>query len=176
MQKKKEKEKRKTSIKKKSKTTSERVLLGIFLALLIIVIILGIFCIVKKQELSNNQNANIRIPIIEENANSELAINISNMEKGETKEYKFRITNYKEKKINKKQIKYNILYMSDAKIKLELYKNEESKNLLEKNKMEINNVSLKPKKKQEDLYHLKIKAIEEVPENTLLQMKITSAT
>ena len=80
------------------KTTSEKVLTIIFILLVILVIILTFVAINKKKEYKEKR-ADIVIPITEVGTNNVLNVDISNLKENELKDYKFKITNYRDKKI-----------------------------------------------------------------------------
>ena len=152
----------KKSIKKRvssnKKSISEKIMFAIFCLLLILVIVLGIVAINKKNSTKATGRANITIPIIEENSQNELSIDISNMKKGEEKEYIFKITNTQDNNINKVTLKYSIKFTKPSSVTLSLYKNDTDKNLLlNQDNLVLSNNKLLRNKKQTDIYKLIIK-------------------
>ncbi len=157
------------------KTGNEKILLVSFVALLILVIILAFVAVNKKKEYDKKQSADIIMPIIEKGVNNTFNVDISNLKEKGLKSYIFRITNYKDKKINSKQIEYKIsINTLENDVELKLYKNKDDKNLLaNSNKYEIT-AKLPKDKKQEDVYTLIIKANKEIEKNQTIEVKVLS--
>lgn len=157
------------------KTGNEKILLVSFVALLILVIILAFVAVNKKKEYDKKQSADIIMPIIEKGVNNTFNVDISNLKEKGLKSYSFRITNYKDKKINSKQIEYKIsINTLENDVELKLYKNKDDKNLLaNSNKYEIT-AKLPKDKKQEDVYTLIIKANKEIEKNQTIEVKVLS--
>ena len=136
MQKKISNKKAKTIQNKKTKvipknTGNEKILLISFIALLVLVIILTIVAVNKKKEYDKKQSADIIMPIIEKSVNNTFNIDISNLKEKGLKSYSFKITNYKDKKTNSKQIEYKLsINTLENDVELKLYKNKDDKNLL----------------------------------------------
>ncbi len=157
------------------KEKNERILFIIFIVLLISVIALAFITVDKKKEYEAKQT-DITIPIIEENVNNTLNVDISNLSKGALKEYKFKITNYKDKKVNSEKLVYNIYVDAlENDVTIKLYKSGNEKNLFKDlKKYEISNVSLPKNKKSDDLYTLIVKASSNIENKKSVEIKITS--
>lgn len=181
MQKKISNKKAKTIQNKKTKvipknTGNEKILLISFIALLVLVIILTIVAVNKKKEYDKKQSADIIMPIIEKSVNNTFNIDISNLKEKGLKDYSFRITNYKEKTMNKAVTAYNISFdTNENDVTLKLYKNGSEEDLFkDKTSYEIKSLSLKTKEKQEDVYTVIIKANKEIKNKQSIKVKITS--
>lgn len=170
----------KKTVKKKTKviqekTGNEKILLVSFVVLLILVIILAFVAVNKKKEYDKKQSADIIMPIIEKGVNNTFSVDISNLKEKGLRSYSFKITNYKDKKINTKQIEYKLsINTLENDVELKLYKNKDDKNLLaNSNKYEIT-TKLPKDKKQEDVYTLIIKANKEIEKNQTIEVKVLS--
>ncbi len=165
---------KKTKAKPK-KTEAEKILLISFIALLIIVIILAFVAVNKKKEYDKKQSADIVIPIIEKGVNSTFNVDISNLKEDALKSYSFRITNYKEKKINSKKIDYKIsINTLENDVELKLYKNKNDKNLLANLEEYEITANLPKEKKQETVYTIIIKANKKIEKNKSIEIKLAS--
>ena len=76
--------------------TNSRLLL-VFLVLLIVVIILGIKAFTMRDTGIDSVEADIVIPVIEENTNNTIQVDLSEMSIGGLQEYIFKVSNYKGK-------------------------------------------------------------------------------
>lgn len=157
------------------KTENEKILLISFIVLLILVIILAFVAVNKKKEYDKKQSADITMPIIEKSVNNTFNVDISNLKEKGLKSYSFKITNYKDKKINSKQIEYKIsINTLENDVELKLYKNKDDKNFLaDLEKYEIT-AKLPKDKKQEDVYTLIIKANKAIDKNKTIEIKLAS--
>lgn len=157
------------------KTTSEKVLTIIFILLVILVIILTFVAINKKKEYKEKQ-ADIVIPITEVGTNNVLNVDISNLKENDLKDYKFKITNYRDKKINNSVTSYSIIIDNNKNdVVLKLYKTGSENDLLkDKDDYKLTNLTLKQKKKQMDNYTLIIKAIKSIKTDKNITIKIIS--
>lgn len=157
------------------KTGNEKILLISFIALLILVIILALVAVNKKKEYDKKQNADIIMPIIEKGVNNTFNVDISNLKEKGLKSYSFKITNYKDKKVNSKQIEYKLsINTLENDVELKLYKNKDDKNLLaDIEKYEITDKLIKDKK-QEDVYTIIIKANKAIAKNKIIEIKVVS--
>lgn len=158
------------------KTTTEQILLITFIALLIIVIVLSIITINLKQEHNSKKDMNLVIPLLENEANNTFLVDLSKMKKDEIKEYKFMITNYKDKKVAKEEVEYNIELVNNSKaVSIKLYKEKDDKNLLteNQNKNIIKDNKLNKNKKDTDTYYLIMRAKEEPKKDDNISIKIT---
>lgn len=150
--------------KKTNKKTikSNYVLLIIFILLIILVFFLG----VKIYDLSKKDTspeAEIVIPILEKDNLENLNINLSSLEKDQEQEYVFKITNFRNNKINTSKINYNLNFSSNNdNVTLKLYRNDEENNLLTDNSYSVKNTTLKANSEDVDLYKLVIKANEKI--------------
>ena len=135
--------------------STEKVLLGIFVLLAILVCILGCLVITNKNKNRVIDKTNIVLPILEENTKDTLEIDAY----GLTKEryYIIKVTNYHGKKMLEEDILYNIDVENETKATIKLTKNDDNTNLIKNNnKTVINGLELKKGDKQEDYYYLSI--------------------
>lgn len=180
MQKKISNKKAKTIQNKKTKvipknTGTEKILLISFIALLVLVIILTIVAVNKKKEYDKKQSTDIIMPIIEKGVNNTFNIDISNLKEKGLKSYSFKITNYKDKKTNSKQIEYKLsINTLENDVELKLYKNKDDKNLLTNSEKYEITAKLPKDKKQEDVYTIIIKANKATGKNKTIEVKVAS--
>ena len=167
------KKKEKTPLKEKfiPKTNLEKTLCAIFIFLFIVVIVLALGAVKAKKE-SQQGNVDAVVPIIEETKTA-LSVDVSNLTSGNLKEYKFKITNYTGKTINKNKTDYKIvLDTKDNNVTYSLYKNSDNVNLYQKSAEHTD--TLNSKSKVEDTYYLIIKANEDIEINETLTLNIIS--
>ena len=150
----------------------DKTLLGTFIVLTIIVIVLASIAISQKNA-QKNENVNIIIPVLEEQTQNEISVDLSSMKPGDNKEYTFKISNYKQEEINKHKINYEIAITKAECVEIELYKGNEKENLL-KNKMVVENNILPKNKKTEDEYLLIIRTKTKPSKTDKITLKITS--
>lgn len=165
------KKKNKFNFKKIDK--QDKALLGTIGLLIILVVILTLVALNLKNN-EQNQKANIVIPVLEEQTKNEISVDLSDMTKGETKEYIFKVSNYKQGTVNSKNVEYDIIITSSESATIELYKDDSKDNLLKNNVLTIENNILEKGKKIEDEYHLIIKATNEPSETDKITLQINS--
>ena len=158
------------------KTQTEQILSITFILLLILVIVLSIIALNLKYEHNSKKDMNLVIPMLEKGANNTFLVDLSKMKKDEIKEYKFMITNYKDKQIAKEELEYNIELVNNSEsVSIKLYKEKDDKNLLTENKDKntIKNNKLSKDKKDTDTYYLIMRAKEEPKKEDNISIKIT---
>lgn len=165
---KKKKEKRKKIAKQ------ELILLLTFIGLIILVVALGIYALNIEKFANKNKTADLTIPILEKQSQGELSIEISDMTKGEKKEYILAVSNYKEKNILSNDLTYDIELMQADCATVKVYKNNSTNNLLEESQSLIEDNKLKAKKKTEDVYKIIIEAKTTPKSNEKITIKINS--
>lgn len=148
----------------------------ILLITLVLLIILVIALLISALNLKNKESkkANITIPILEKQTKNEISVDLSEMASGETKEYIFKVSNFKDKVVNEKNANYNILITPSKNAIVELYKKGSTKNLVAKNVYEIENNKLPKNKKTEDEYHMIIKTTKTPNKTDKIVLKINS--
>ena len=112
-----------TKNKKNTKKKLDKVdilLLGIMLLLGIFIIYLLVVLANKTKEVDNKE-ASIVIPIIELNKSYDIEVELKDLKVGE--EYVFKVTNFIEDSINKKEILYNIDVKNESGALFSIYKN-----------------------------------------------------
>lgn len=143
---------------KKRKIKPETILLIVFLLLCVVVFVLAIVLVTKKSDYQKDK-FNINIPVTKEELEKGINIEVltKELKKNESKEYKFRVVNYINDKVNKENLTYKIAVKTSSKssLNIELYSTEESKELLEA-KQQVKGLLLEKDKKEEITYTLKI--------------------
>ena len=135
--------------------TNEKFLLSVFILLAVIVCILGCLVIKHKNNTRVIDKTNVVIPIIEENTTNSIQIDAF----GLTKErfYVIKVTNYRDKNINKEEFKYTINVENDTKATIKVTKNDDETNLIKNNKKTVvTGQELIKDKKQEDYYYVSV--------------------
>ena len=149
----------------------------ILVIVLILLVILNAFLTVKviKQSKIEKEKVHtmITIPVLGEQTNNEISVDIANMKKGETKDYSFKVSNSKDKNINDEEVIYGLQLVYEDGIEVEVYKNDGKDNILPENNIILDN-KLKAKEEQEDIYTLKIKANKKTEDKKLLTIKVIS--
>lgn len=143
----------------------------IFIVLLIVVIVLGVLIFQKSKMESNNETANISIPIIKED--SRFAFNINALNLSQTSEYVFKIVNYRDDVINNEKFTYNITIINPTNSVIEMTKDDNKKNYLSGKKEEtIENEKLGNSLKEEHYYHIKVLKSGKLMEKDLISVII----
>ncbi len=139
----------------KKVVANEKFLLGVFILLAIFVCILGCLVIKEKNNTRVIDKTNVVVPIIEENTNNTITIDAL----GLTKErfYVIKVTNYRDKSINKEELEYKIDVENNTKATIKVTKNDDETNLIKNNnKTVVTGQKLIKDKKQEDTYYVSI--------------------
>lgn len=143
----------------------------IFIVLLIVVIVLGVLIFQKSKMESNNETANISIPIIKED--SRFAFNINALNLSQTDEYVFKVVNYRDDDINTEDFTYNITILNPTNTVIEMTKDDDKKNYLSGKKEEtIENEKLGNSLKEEHYYHIKVVKTGKLMEKDLISVII----
>ena len=170
------KEKKPKKARKKIKINMDKTDI-ILVIVLILLVILNIFLTVKaikQSKLEKEQvHTMITIPVLGEQTNNEISVDIANMKKGDTKDYSFKVANNKDKSINDEEVIYGLQLVYEDGIEVEVYKNNGKDNILPENNIILDN-KLKAKEEQEDIYTLKIKANKKTENKKLLTIKVIS--
>lgn len=149
----------------------------ILVIVLVLLAILNIFLtvkVIKQSKLEKEQvHTMITIPVLGEQTNNEISVDIANMKKGETKDYSFKVANNKDNNINEEEVIYGLQLVYEDGIEVEVYKNDNKDNILPNNNIILDN-KLKAKEEQEDIYTLKIKANKKTEDKKLLTIKVIS--
>ena len=164
---------KKTIKNKKHYTKQDIILVATFVGLIILVLILGIVAL-NMDNLTKDNNSNIVIPILEANAENEISVEIGDMTKGDTKEYIFKVSNYKDQKRLNENVTYSIDILPTENVSVKVFKNGSTDNLLTKDDLLIENNNLKKDIKTEDLYKVVIKAASNPSKAEKITIKINS--
>lgn len=151
--------KAKKRINRNQKEKSNKILLVIFLILCVIVFVLATIMITKNADYKRNKY-DIEIPITEEEleTNIDIEINMDDVGKNQSKEYRIKAVNYIDDKVNTEGIKYQIKISfphKDSNIDVELYSSNTDYELLQ-GKKKVTNLRLKGGKKTEEIYTFKL--------------------
>lgn len=165
--------------KRKEKTkadTSNKVLLSVFLILCVVVFVLATIMITENASSKNNKY-DIKAPITEEELADEIniKINMDDVEKNQSKEYRIQLTNYVDNTINDKIMKYKIELSTSSKkdkVDMELYSSKDNFELLE-GKKKVDGLSIRKDKKDKITYTLKLTQRKEPTDKQYVNVKIT---
>ena len=158
---------------KKQAINQENVLAIVFVALSILVIILLIIALKQKNARQVKDESHITIPVLEENTKSNISINLKEFKEEDTNEYVFIVSNYREDKINKNELEYDLKITNSDNVEIKLYKNENTNNLIEK-ELEVEDNTLIKNKKQEDVYKLVITKNDKIKDTSVINIEIDS--
>lgn len=163
--------------KEQAKTdTSNKVLLIIFLILCVVVFVLATIMITENAG-SKNSKYDIKVPITQEELADEIniKINMDDIEKNQSKEYRIQLTNYVDDTINDKIMKYKIELSTSSKkdkVDIELYSSKDNFELLE-GKKKIDGLSIRKDKKDKITYTLKLTQRKNPTDKQYVNVKIT---
>lgn len=160
-------------VEDKSSAYQERALTITFILLSILVIILLVVALVKKNQNELKEESHITIPVLQENTTSTISISLKEYNESEETEYVFVVSNYREDQILDTALDYDINVTNNDDIKIELYKNGGTKNLLEED-LEVEDNKLKKDKKQEDVYRLVIERTDAITDSSEIKIEIES--
>ena len=157
--------------KVETKDTATKVLLVIFLILCVVVFVLATIMITNNKTNSKDK-ADISIPLTKEELDKGISIDVdmSDVLKNESIEYRIEATNYIKNNINKEVVNYQIKISSEAKVDVELYSNKEDFELLN-GKMKLTKQRLGKDKKEKTNYILKITQRQNPTEKELVNVK-----
>lgn len=165
--------KKSKSSKLKNSITTERILLTVFILLLIIVAVLTFFVIKKKKENDNKLAANLVIPVIEKGTEENFSLNVNSF--GDEDEYILKLTNYRGKKINEKEISYAVTVENNSASEIEVTKDDSADNLMiDQESIIIEDQKLKGKVKQDVFYHIKVTKKNDVKDDDRIYVKVSS--
>lgn len=169
----------KTSNKKKSfipKDKTNLILLIIFLILCVVVFVLATIMITQNAE-HRNDKYDIEVPLTQESLSDgvDIRINMDDVERNQSKEYRIRLTNYIDDQINESVLNYRIRVQTPEKnsdIDIELYSSEANYELLD-GKKRIGNLRLGNEEKEEVTYTLKLTQRNNKSSNEYVNVRIT---
>lgn len=164
-----EKKSIKTQTKKVDK--SSKILLVVFLLLCVIVFVLATILITQNAK-HKNDKYDIKVPITKEEIQKgiDIKINMSDVEKNQSKEYRIQVTNYIDDDINEEVIKYQIK-VNAKNVDIELYSSKENYELLQEKK-KVTNLRLGKNKKEKVTYTLKLIQRKNKVDNDFVNVKI----
>lgn len=145
----------------------------VFVILLVITIVLGFKVNTAKKNHREYVKSSIVIPVLGPDTNNQISVDVSNMKKGETKDYSFKISNNKDNNVNTEDVLYALQLEKADSIAVEVYKNESEENILQANNLIIDN-KLIGNEEQTDVYVLKIKANKKTGKQELITIRVIS--
>lgn len=155
--------------------TTELLLVIVFITLLIFTIFVAIKVVEVNGKIKTDSKASIVMPLIEKEVNYDLGVDISNMKANDTKDYVFKISNYRNDFIVDHLVNYKLIFAMPSSVEVEVYKNDEKiKSIKGQKEAVVENNNLASKDKQEDIFKLKIKATKKISDNKLLTISIQS--
>lgn len=167
-----EKEKTKKNVKKEM-SKQDKTLIATFIGLIILVAVLGIVAL-NLDNIHKDDNQDLVIPVLEANSESELSVEVADLEEGATKEYILVVSNYKDKQVLEKSITYDVDITPTESVEVKVYKNNSSDNLITEDDLLIENNKLKAKEKTKDTYKIVIKAKQQPKKQEKINIKIHS--
>lgn len=161
---------------KQPKDLVTKVLLVVFLVLCVVVFVLATIMITDNAN-SKKDKYDIQVPITEEELSSgiNIRINMDDVEKNQSKEYRIQTTNYiDEENINDKVMTYQmkISVSKNSNIDVELYSSVENFELLQ-GKKKITDQRLDKNTKEEITYTLKLTQRKKPSEDDYVNVKIS---
>lgn len=168
----------KKEVSKKKKTNKEltkqdKALVATFVGLIALVLILGIVAL-NLDNIYKDESSDLVVPVLEEHAESELSVEVSDLTEGQTKEYILVVTNYKDSTVLEDTITYDLDITPTENTTIKVYKNNSSDNLLTEDDLLIENNKFKANKKTEDTYKIVIEATSTPKDNEKITIKIKS--
>lgn len=161
---------KKKSKKKENFFTSNKFLTIIFVLLLIVVSILVVLCVKKSKEVEENGFANMNFYLVEDNKPIEFGINALNL--SQTDEYIFKVTNFKGKKVNKKEKKYVVTIENTTDCVISVTVNDLDKNVMTNQESTVLTDTLKANKKEAVYFHVKVKSSGKLNDKDLINIRI----
>ncbi len=144
----------------------------VFVALLILVIVLGILVYEKQPKKTTEKSANIVIPISKLESRHSFNINAFNLM--EEKEYIFKVTNYKGSQVNQEDYAYQITVQNPTTATIMVTKNDDKTDLMLDQNATVIDGNLKAGKKQEDYYRISVVSSGVVQKEELISVVVTS--
>lgn len=164
----------KTVVKDEVTSNQEKALLVTFIILAVLVVLLFIVVIRQNKTVKITEDSHITIPVLQEETESSIKIDLTEFENNEDTEYVFIVSNYRGDKKIKKSLEYDLEIVNEYDIDLELYKNEGTTNLLQYERDEVEDNKLFKNRKQEDIYKLIIKGNNKAQDKAEIIIKVES--
>ena len=169
---KKEKTNKNSEIKKEP---GNKILLVIFLILCVVVFVLATVMITKNAE-HKHDKYDMKVPLTKKELidGVNIKINVDDVNKNQSKEYRIKVTNYLDKKVNDEVLKYQIktsLPDKKSKIDMEIYSSENNYELLD-GKKKVTNLRLPKNKKTEIIYTIKLTQRQNPTKNEYVDIQI----
>ena len=166
---KKKQDKKNTTNNLKKIFTSYEFLYTTLIVLAILVLFLAITVLGKKRE---KDSANIIIPIMEKSSHSSIGIDLESL-KG--KEYKIKITNYRDKEVNKEEMVYSLTIKNDTNSSIILTKEDKKENLMiDQRETTLEGLNLEGNKKDSTIYIIKLEEGSKPSKDDKISVEITS--
>ena len=149
------KSKKNSSVKKKNSKEKDSlfVLKIVFIALFIFVIILMPFAVSKRIKEKKKLNADMVVPILENNAKAGFMIDLEEFKKSDRDNYIFKVTNYRKDIMAGEDIKYSIIIQNPTACKISLIRGNSDTDLIKEQKETIIDSLKLYKDKKQDVYY-----------------------
>ena len=164
---------------KKSKKKTKKIdkvdilMIGVLIVLGIVILFQGIKLVKEVTKKTDNPiKANIVIPVLGENTNSSITLNMKEFD--EESEYIFKVTNFRYNDINKEKITYKVVITNLDKTNILVTKNDKDINVDAEEEFISSKNNLKAKEKQTDIYKVKIKDKNNIDEDSKVIISIES--
>lgn len=165
--------KKKKKVKNIEFDNQDKTLLGTFVILIVLVAVLGTV-VLNLDKIAKDDKEVLTIPILEKQTDSEIGIEVADMEEGSSKEYIFAVASFKDKVKVETNLLYDIDITPTESTEIKVYKNDSSDNLITEDDLLIENNEFKANKKTTDTYKVVIKAISKPKEKEKITIKINS--
>ena len=165
--------KKKKNKKKKQIDKLDILMLSIIVLLGIIILFMGVKLIKTSINKSKEVQANIVIPVLEKKESSTIILSMDEFNKNS--EYRFKVNNYRKNKVNKEAIEYTIYVNNEDETDIIINKYGDNTNLAQEGKsFKIEKNKLKAKKKQSDIYVVKINSKKNINKESKVRINIES--
>lgn len=132
----------------------EKYMYIVFILLIAIVVFLGVKVYQKKQT-KKEETANIVVPLLKKGLSYDMSIDLGKLKNED--EYSIKISNFRQKNVNKEEIEYKITITNDSKAHIKVTKDMDKTNLVtDQESTRIEGVSLKSNQKDYAIYHFSI--------------------
>lgn len=169
-----QKEVKKSEVKTKKKIDIiDIIMIAVIVAIGIYIISLGFKLKNVSVKKTDDIKANIVVPVLDKNTNSQLTLNMNEFK--EDSVYVFKVTNYRNTDVNKEDIVYKIKIGNPDSNDISIYKNGSDKNLVDNSvTFTIDNNKLKGKDKQTDIYEVKLNSKDNLKDTSRVSISVES--
>ena len=158
------------SIKAKRFVGSYKFLYTAFGVLLLLVVILSCLVFTKKNEIDKTKS-NIVFSILETNTNNYLDLELEGLV---GKEYTLKVTNYRKREVNDKEIHYAITVTNDTDVEIEVVKDDSKENLITDQKYSVIEGDLGKKEKEDTIYTFRVTNSDKLKKGDKIRIEVES--